>query len=698
MVSFKAHDDGIEVIDPIERRRLRVTTARPVEPTPVDTDRFTFPVDEAVSIATDTVAVDGVADSYVRTDGEMVAAVRPDAPTELPPDSYEVEVNAPVKLYFRSDGALTVTADGDRVQLSFDGDVLVGARSYHERPAATITTTSDSEDALRALSYLGSALKTTSPERSYPTLRGHPPTVEVGESFAVPDALSKPDTGVEVVVPPTHRAAVVAAPLAFYLGADLVPGTDPRVVTDDLAFPLDSSADSDYSTIDAPGDADGFERAVERVLKQTFFFDCLTRTEGYYEVDLHERAAVEPHVDLDFSALYDATLAERLEAYLSVPFDTVAPHLPRWNVAAFVEPTAAGVEALPFVVGDLAVVRPAEGESVSAEEMRSTVVDDYMDDLTRGPDRTDDGDDLPSLVRPPQTDAVEVAWFGEGVPVGASKATTAAFHNWFDRRPDAGDIDIAVVCNDDAMRAENDVVTEAYGSREDLPFEVTLHRDLTTAELRDVLTEDADFLHYIGHIDADGFDCDDGALDATTLDSVGVDAFLLNACRSYDQGMALVEAGSVGGVVTFSEVVDSGAVRVGATMARLLDRGFPLRPALEIARGESIVGGHYTVVGDGRVAVVQSDGGLSMLCELAAVGTDAYDVTFRTYPPREGGMGTLARPTVPGTDCYFLAPGAIGPFRMSSDAVREYLDHHRYPVEIKGELGWTPDALDRYGP
>jgi hypothetical protein len=35
-----------------------------------------------------------------------------------------------------------------------------------------------------------------------------------------------------------------------------------------------------------------------------------------------------------------------------------------------------------------------------------------------------------------------------------------------------------------------------------------------------------DFLHYIGHIDADGFECRDGRLDVRTLDRVGVDAFL----------------------------------------------------------------------------------------------------------------------------------------------------------------------------
>lgn len=685
MVSFNAHTDGLEVVDSIERRRFELAVGRRVRPESVPASRFSFPVDAAVVVDTDSVSIDGITDAYVRRDGEMVAAIRPGAPVSLPADEYEVEVNAPVKLYLRGTGPLEATNDGDRLTVSFADGLLVGARSYHERPAATITTTTDPEDALRAFSYLGSALKTTSVERSYPTLRGHPPLVEVGEEFSVPDEVERPETGVRIVVPPTHRAAVVAAPLAFYLGAELVPGESPRIETD-----------AGFSYALGGGSLPSFDRAVAQVLKQTFFFDCLVRTEGYYEVDLYEREQVEPLVELDFERLYDASLADRLEAYLSVSFETIEEYLPRWNLTAYVDPDPAGVEAVPFVVGDLAVVRPAVGTPVSTEELRASVLDEFMDGKTRSgddhpPDSDDDSDGitLPEMVRPPETDSVEAAWFGDGIPLGASKATLAAFHNWLDRQPNAGDIDITVVCNDESMRAEDDAVSEAYGTRDDLPFEVTFHYDLTRTELRDVLTSETDFLHYIGHIDDDGFDCADGSLDATTLGTVEVDAFLLNACRSYEQGMALLDAGSVGGVVTFSEVIDSGAMRVGATMARLLDAGFPLRASLTVARGQSIVGGHYTVVGDGQFALVQSEAGLPMLCELVAVDDEAYDLTVHTYVPREGGMGTLVRPTVADNDQHFLAPGSIGPFRVTAEEAHEYLDRHRHPIKQGGELRWT---------
>ncbi|WP_158056619.1 hypothetical protein [Halorussus halophilus] len=714
MVSFNAHADGLEVVDPIERRRFELTVGRRVRPETVPPSRFAFPVDAAVAVATDSVVVDGITDAYVRRDGEMVAAIRPESPVSLPAGEYEVEVNAPVKLYLRGVGPLEATNDGGRLSVSFADGLLVGARSYHEQPAATITTTTDPEDALRAVSYLGSALKTTSVERSYPTLRGHPPLVELGDEFSVPEPLSKPDTGVEISVPQTHRAAVVAAPLAFYLGAELVPGTEPRIEAEN-GFSHALGDDTDDST--------AFDQSVARVLKQTFFFDCITRTEGYYEVDLHERAEVEPLVDLDFPALYDASLAERLKAYLEVPFETIEEFLPRWNVTAFVDPDPAGVEAVPFVVGDLAVVRPADGTPVSTDELRSSVLDDFMSGQTRSggnegsgddsesgntedtadrgeDDTTGEGEDdtdeftLPAMVRPPEADSVESAWFGDGIPFGASKATTVAFRNWLDRQPNAEDIDITVVCNDATMRAEDDAVSEAYGTRDNLPFEVTFHYDLTRSELRDVLTSETDFLHYIGHIDDDGFDCADGSLDARTLETVEVDAFLLNACTSYGQGMALLEGGSVGGVVTFSEVIDSGAMRVGATMARLLNFGFPLNASLTVARGESIVGGHYLVVGDGRFAVVQSETSLPMLCELDAVSADEYDLTVHTYAPREGGMGTLARPTVGDDDSHFLVPGPIGPFRVTAETAREYLEREHQPVKQDGVLRWLSDGLE----
>ncbi|NHN59000.1 hypothetical protein [Halorussus rarus] len=675
---------GVEVRDHIERRTYAIRTPTDVSPTPADAGAFRFPVDEAVSIETGAVELPTFVASYVRdADGEMRLQVNPGTDRQLPAGAYDVELCTPMKLYLAVDGPLSVTASDDRIRFGFGSEtgVRVGARSHHERPAATVTTTENPRDVMAALSTLGSALKTTSPERSFPTLRGHPPLIELGEELSVPDGLDTPDTGVRIELPPDRGRAYVAAPLAFYLGAELVPSTTAKIVTDaGFEYPLDGPQ--------------GFEETVARTLQQTFFFDCVTRTEGYYPVRLHEREAVEPLVDLDFADLYGRSLADRLEAYLSVPFEVVADHVPTWKLTTHVDPTPENVSSLPFLVDDLAVVRTPDVRRPTAENAGAAVAGVARDGGTTDGAFTrstaESTETLP-VVEPERTDSVEQAWLGDHAPVDASKATTTAFRNRLDQETSSGDIEIAVVCNDTAMDEERDIAAEVYGSRESLPFDVAVHRDLTTDRLREVLAEETAFLHYIGHIDDRGFECADGHLDAADVEEVGAEAFMLNACQSYDQGMALIEAGSVGGVVTLSDVINSGAVRVGKTMVRLLNRGFPLRVALSIAKTRSIVGNQYIVVGDGNVDVVQTESGVALLSEIEVDG-EQYDVTVHGYISNDKGMGMMSMPKFGDENKYSLAPGEINKFKMSEPELEFFLSDENVPLRIDGELIWSEDV------
>ena len=675
---------GVEIRDHIERRTYAILTSAGVSPTTADVDAFRFPVDEAVSITTDAVELPTFVATYVRdADGEMQLQVNPSVDRRLPAGAYDVELCTPMKLYLAVEGPLSVTASDDRIRFDFGTEttVRIGARSHHERPAETVTTTGDSRDAMAALSTFGSALKTTSPERSFPTLRGHPPLVELGEELRIPDGLDVPDTGVRIELPAERGRAYVATPLAFYLGAEMVPAGAPRIVTDEgFEYPLDGPQ--------------GFEETVARTLQQTFFFDCLTRTEGYYPVRLHEREAVEPLVDLDFATLYDRSLAERLEAYLSVPFEVVADHVPTWKLTTHVDPTPENVSSLPFLVDDLAVIRTPNTRRTAAESSSAPVAGVARDGGT-----TDDGEFTRStaessetvpVVEPERTDSVEQAWLGEHAPVDASKATTTAFRNRLEQETDAGDIEIAVVCNDTAMDEERDIAAEVYGSRESLPFDVTVHRDLTAERLREVLAEETAFLHYIGHIDDRGFECADGHLDATDIDAVGAEAFMLNACQSYDQGMALIDAGSVGGVVTLSDVINSGAVRVGKTMVRLLNRGFPLRAALSVAKTRSIVGNQYIVVGDGNVDVVQTESGIAVLCRLET-GGEEYEVTTTSYLSDSKGIGAITTSVLGDENKSHLVSGDIDTYTLSKPELKAFLTIENVPVIVDGEFTWSRD-------
>jgi hypothetical protein len=552
--------------------------------------------------------------------------------------------------------------------------VRVGGRSYHERPATTITTTDDTHDLMTAVSTFGSALKTTTPERSYPTLRGHPPLLERGQSLHIPDGLNVPDTGITIRLPPEYRYIYVATPLAYYLGAEVVPGDNPEIVTDEgFVHPLDSIA--------------GFENEVERVLKQTFFFDCLTRTEGLYDVNLHERNVLEPKLDLDFADLYDQSLATQLETYLGIPFTTVEEHLPEWKLTTHVAPDAENIELLSFVTNDLAVVRTPQSTTVTSSKVQSTATEEFFRDKSFVRSVSSTNVDR-EYVQPEQSESLEQAWAGEGTPVGASKTSKQAYLNRLERTPTDGDISLTVVCNDPKMADERNIVESVYGSRTELPFDVDIYYDQTVEELRTLLGDSTDFFHYIGHIDENGFTCSDGRLDTSEIEETGVDSFLLNACQSYEQGQALINGGAVGGIVTLADVVNSGAVQMGETLARLLNRGFSLRSALDIARDRNAIGNQYLVVGDGGVSITQPTGYHPNLCEIRP-GDGTFELEYRTYPTTAKGMGTTILPLVSWNEQHYLSSGKVETFELSKAELSQFLSLEDIPVLVDGELRWS---------
>ncbi|KTG08248.1 hypothetical protein [Haloferax profundi] len=669
------------VRDNVERHQFLLRTPSSISPTPADETRFSLPADAAVSIDTDRVDLSVNLVVCVRDEsGSMLAKIDHQETEQFGPGTYSVELFGPVKTYLRLEGPFRIEKPPMATGISLDEkqDVLVGARSSHENPAATITTTDDPFDVMKAVSALSSALKTTSVERSYPTLRGHPPLLERGDELVIPDGIEAPDTGVRLELPPTLEHIFVATPLAYYLGAKVVPGETPRLVTDS-GF---------VHEFDGPN---GFEGSVARTLKQTFFLDCVVRTEGIYDIDLHERQAIESRLNLDVESLYEAPLGEQLEQYLGTPYEHIADLVPEWKLTTHVAPQPDNIELLPFVTNDLAVVRTPSGSEVPHSEVQATAVDDFLrDDIVRSAGTVSSGD---TYVQPSSSNSVEQAWVSDGTPVGASKMTTTAYQNRLQREPTTGDIEITVICNDQEMLAETDIVDDVYGSRDGISFEVDAHYNLSRSELRDVLAEPTDFLHYIGHIDDDGFQCRDGKVDAETVEDVGTAAFLLNACRSYDQGLALVEAGAIGGIVTFSEVINSHAVGVGRTLAQLLNRGFPLQISLDVVRTDSDIAHQYGVVGDGGISVVQTESGVAVFCEVERQRQNLFEMSYHAYHTSRSGIGSLIMPILPGLTQYHLSSGDLSGINLTEEELRDFLALEDIPVVFDGNVYWDDEFI-----
>ncbi|WP_436346663.1 hypothetical protein [Natronorubrum sp. FCH18a] len=678
--NFEPTEDGLEIIDPIERHRYRLTTHKSVTLEPMNPDQIQYPVDSAIKFTTEMITLPTNDMVYVRDgDGEMVAEVRPSKQAMLPRDEYTLDLSGPIKVYACVESEIQIYSDTDRTYITFGSStqVALGARSYHRRPAGTITTTTDPTDVMRAVSAFGSALKSTAPERSYPTQRGHPPAIELGNELAIPDEFESPETGVRIEVPPTLGHVFVVTPLAYYLGAEVVPDSAPRVCT------------ASGFTYELDGDG-GFEATVERVLKQVFLLDCILRTEGATPLSLPEREAIEPDLTFDIESLYDRPLAEQLETYLSESVDTVEPHLPKWRLKTHLTPDGENIEFLPFITDRLSIVSvQKETQTKVIDRTQKTAIEGF----TRGAS-TRSTASVRGAKNVSTTEysipTIEQLWNDAGSSSVKSTAPLSAFQNNIGRKPTEDPIAIEVVCNDQNMRKELQTVNGVYGSHKELPFDVTVHYDLCREEFTDVLSREKDFFHYIGHIDHDGYQCSDGKIDGEVIESVGAKAFLLNACQSYEQGLHLVEAGSMGGIVTFGDVVNSGAISIGETIARLLNQGFPLYAALEISRKENVTGEQYRIVGDGITTIAQSKTRTPTLCSVSA--NEGTSVELTMYVSSTTGKGGLFKPYLEPISLYHVLPGKTEQIQVTKPQLTEFFELEELPVLCDEMLYWSNEV------
>lgn len=688
LISFVPLEDGhgLEIVDHIERRHVSIQCDTPIDPSIASTDDFNFPVDRAIQFTAGRITLPHSMVVYVRNSlGFVVEELVDGDGRSFPVDEYSLDLTASVKLYIEFNSHFSIHVDNDSLTVDFSGEVSIsiGTRSYHKSPVDTMETTENPADMMECISYFGSSLKTLNSERSFPTLRGHPPLIEISDNPSIPSVLSKPDTGVTIQIPEEYRYVFGVAPLAFYLGASVVPGERPILKTS-----------SGFSrALDDP--KLGFHRVVERVLKQIFLLDCITRTEGLYQVNLFEREGIEEVLDIDFHSLYQRNISSVIPSYLEIPYETIKPYIPRWKLAAYVDHSPENIEMMPFVVNDLAIIRSTD--QFDSQAGATPLLN--FDGTHSGRLYRRAGDNYPQggssrTVRREMGDTMEQSWIGKGTLVGTSKAMPAAFENRLDLRPTDADIDITVVCNDPNMETEGEKANATYESREDLPFNVEIYHGVSTRELREILELDSDFFHYIGHIDEDGFECSDGRFDAACLDWTGVSAFFLNACNSYEQGLRLIHSGSVAGVVTLEDIINSGAERIGETIARLLNRGFPIRVALDIASTQSIMGGHYLVLGDGSVDIAQSDGifPISYSVRETASGHVAERIV---HPHREAGMGSLLYPHIGGEGECYLASGKCGEIDIPENTdLEEVFDQPEIPIYLNGDLVWSNSLAD----
>lgn len=696
---------GIHVHDPIEDASVLFLTNADVEPTPIDTDPFVYPVSSAVQIELTSLKTPHAKPILVRdADGDIVEEVTPqDDQQSFPEDTYLLEFSSfSIKLYGLVTSGFHIVPRTDEMQILFDPDTTfgLGARSRHMQPARTVTTTRSPEGIMEAVSLFGNAMKTWSPERTFGSLRGHPPLVEYGETSAFDNGLTPPDTGIEVHVPADYEWVYPATPLAYWMGATLTPG-DPAIVANGDRYPLGQPAG--YS---APSPRQAFEQHVRDLFQYSFLFEvAMRRTYGHTPPPRDRVEAAETGLDLD--SLYEEPIGSRVQTYLdTVSFSTLEETLdrPEWQLTANMEPTAERGTVLPFLARDLAVVRAmpeprlarleAEGDSGASPFSAGPAgasVGETGDTMTRSSNDTGTAATARERVirSLPESTSFSQAWVGAGFAEGAATVSKASYLQRLENLAEEKTrTSVDVIVNDASMTGEEKVL-DAYGSRDQLEFDVTLHEQLSTAELASVLEHDTDFVHYVGHVTESGFECADGYLDVSSLGSVGVDMFVLNACASYEQGQQLVEKGAIAGVVTLKEVISSAATVIGHRFAQLLNYGFPIGAATDLIRETKLLAQQYSVVGDANATLAQPTGGTTSV-EVFEMGEDGeLQVSQTAYATWNLDVGALFFPGY--GDRRVTIPSKFGPVAAPEEDVAESLERWTFPIVAGGKFFWSDE-------
>lgn len=591
--------------------------------------------------------------------------------------TYVLSIDASIKAYVRFEGPATVVRHGDRyeveVSFPFKRSVTIGFRSFVRAPTETVTVPRTTEGLATALSTFDYAHRTTSPDRTYQTMRRHPPRVEFGEETRVPDAVADAghDTGVEVVVPDDLETLFTVSSLAFYLSADVrvEAGASPHVRVDDPELRHDFT---DPVT------------QVPDLLERLFWLDCLVRSAGPHGMAVEESELLS-QLDIDAEEAYEQSIGERVRTYLNAPYNIVKRDLPEWHLAMYVEPSMENASALPFLLNRLSHVYPPETAALEGKELMERSLDDFYR-TAPGPIASVD------MVKPQLRSGRVHGWMAEGTPIDVFKTLPQAYENKLSYLgADDDDISVTVVLNDAEMSGEHSRVAEIYRERsEEVPMDLTLERDLTCDELADLLAERNDFVHYIGHCEVDGLRCADGNLSVEDIPESNAQTFFLNACGSYYEGLDLVRKGSVAGAVTFRKVLDEQAAKVGTAFARMLVNGFSIERAIRLARRRIMMGKDYAVVGDGTQVVTQSDAYIPATLTVDRLETGRFEVTYEASSPWS--HGAAYQVFAPDEDAFRLC-GNETTVTLSWDDTCSLLEHVAVPTIYEGEFYWSDEVL-----
>lgn len=566
----------------------------------------------------------------------------------------------------RAPELIRVSTPGERVIIDFGKGNRGAVRLAHEdtstdkRPVVTVPRTVDG--VATGLSTVHRTTTERSPDRTLPAIRSRPARLQFGRTESIPESLQEDTSGIELIVPRSLDVLAAVSPLVQYLGAD-IRVEDGATVTVDTGNEVYSFNGNDIG------------RESGKTLRAIFSIDCLARCAGPNEPRELIRSGVLDQAELTADTLYDQPMASRVDTYLSQLRDDQIPlsEFPDWHYWLSVEPSFTRLPALVAALRHLPAVRVVESPHDTWDRTERGVTDSDYTDL-----------DV-KLVDPTPVPSRTHAWLADGIPAGGIKLLPSAMTS-----------DQAPIVNPDVVVVDNlEVGTEAEAV---VPFyrrlteseggSCRIRRDLSRAELREVIESEADHLHFVGHCNAEGIRCGEQHLSIEEVGQTGLSSFVLNACDSVELGRMLIERGATAGITTTRKIITTPARSAGRECVRFLVNGWPIARAIrraERAVTDSDTG--YVTVGDGTYAMTGTDSVLppEVRIDQPSSSGNKYTVSTTFNHPIEAGASV--RLPDPFDDQRWLA-GDGRTHRLTQDELRLVLDELESAVVFDGDLRW----------
>lgn len=592
----------------------------------------------------------------------------------------QIEANITVFLRFRGRASITRENRGGPVVVSFAQRraLSIGFRTLVRKPDHTITIPPTSEGLAEAITYSSGAFRTTTPDRSYLSMRRHPPIIEFGDSTCIPSEVEEEfqPVGIDFVVPSQLDYLFVAGPLAYY--------TQSSVRTEDSCeFPYfeipESNLKHEFSALPH------FEHESAEMLYRVFMLDCLVRNAGPYgtslkEINLLNKLHLDPH------SVYQKCLSERLAKYLGVNFLKIKDDLPDWHLSVYLEPNEDNIKTLPHLLDRLSNIYLPKATSIGRPDLiKHSIKEERRSATKNSHNRSID------LLKTHRNQDRLCGWIGDGVPVNAFKLYHQSFNNRFNYLGDDNPINVVLVINDEQMINEKSIVTNIYAKRaEKISIELSVKQDLTCEDFTKIFDRSIDFLHYIGHCEPEGIRCRDGHVSFDTLNESRVQTFLLNACGSFWEGQELIKKGSVAGVVTIGAVLDRQAMRIGSSFAQLISHGFNIGNALKFAQMNAMIGNTYVILGDGTHSLSQGETKDPTIIRVKDIAENSYLVEASI----EESLGTVYQSILNHNKESILGGNKMDA-EVDKKELTEFLKQGDAPVIYNNTLFWTDEFIEK---